>query len=384
MRAILWAVLGAALSMPLAAQVPASAPSGVQGFKPIEVAADGTITFRMYAPGAKEAQVVGEIVTVSGRESLPMTKDANGVWSAKLSGMFPETYTYSYRVDGAPAADEKNIHVKTGPTGVNNWVEMPGSPEFYAYADVPHGRVEINWFHSATLHQVRSLWVYTPPSYDLNPSARYPVLYLQHGTGDLEDGWTKAGRANFILDNLIAAGKAKPMVVVMPNGHVFSDHVIERQSNNAQIEQVLIQEIIPYIDAHYRTAADRNSRAIAGLSMGGGQALRFGLRNRDEFAWVIGFSPAIFLADSEPALFDGFIANAEKSNTQPKLLMFFCGTKDHLIANSDRFHAFLDSHHIKHTFERTDYESKWPGRRDDHTWPIWRMNLRDVAPLLFR
>lgn len=384
MRAILFAVLGAALSMPLPAQVPASAPSGVQAFKPIEVAADGTITFRMYAPGAKEVQVVGEIVTVSGRESLPMTKDANGVWSAKLSGMLPETYTYSYRVDGAPAADEKNIHVKTGPTGVNNWVEMPGSPEFYAYADVPHGRVEINWFHSATLNQVRSLWVYTPPSYDLNPSARYPVLYLQHGTGDLEDGWTRAGRANFILDNLIAAGKAKPMVVVMPNGHVFSDHVIERQSNNAQIEQVLIKEIIPYIDAHYRTAADRNSRAIAGLSMGGGQALRFGLRNQDQFAWVIGFSPAIFLADSETALFDDFIANAEKSNAQLKLLKFFCGTKDHLIANSDRFHAFLDSHHIKHTFERTDYESKWPGRRDDHTWPIWRMNLRDVAPLLFR
>jgi enterochelin esterase family protein len=384
MRVILFTALFAVWSVPLWAQVPTSAPSGVQAFEPVQVAADGTITFKMFAPGAKEVQVIGEIVTVSGRESLPMTKDANGVWSAKLSGMFRDTYTYSYRVDGAPTADEKNINVKTGPTGVNNWVEMPGSPEFYGYANVPHGRVEINWFRSGTLNQVRSLWVYTPPSYDQNPSARFPVLYLQHGTGDLEDGWTKVGRANFILDNLIAAGRAKPMIIVMPNGHVFSDHVIERQSNNAQIEQVLLQEIIPYIDAHYRTAPDRNSRAIAGLSMGGGQALRFGLRNPDKFAWVIGFSPAIFLADSEQALFDKFVADPEKSNAQLKLLMFFCGTKDHLIANSDRFHAFLDSHHIQHTFQRTDYESKWPGRRDDHTWPIWRMNLRDVAPLLFR
>lgn len=236
MRAILFsALLAAGLSIRLTAQVPSSAPIGVQVFEPIQVADDGTITFRMYAPGAKDVQVVGEIVTVTGRESFPMTKDANGVWNAKLSGLLPETYTYSYRVDGAATTDEKNINVKAGPTGVNSWVEMPGSPKFYAYANIPHGRVEISWFRSATLNQVRSLWVYTPPSYDLNPSRRYPVLYLQHGTGDLEDSWTKVGRANFILDNLIAAGKAKPMIIVMPNGHVFSDHVIERQSSNAQI-----------------------------------------------------------------------------------------------------------------------------------------------------
>lgn len=384
MRLILLSALIAALTMQVAGQVPSSAPSGAQAFAPTQVAADGTITFRMYAPGAKQVEVVGEIVIVSGRESLPMTKDVNGVWTAELSGLLPETYTYAYRVDGAPTTDSKNINVKAGPTGLNSWIEMPGSPEFYAYAKVPHGTVEVTWFRSMVLDQVRSLWIYKPPAYDLNPSTRYPVLYLQHGTGDLEDSWTRVGRANLILDNLIAAGKAKPMIVVMPNGHVFSDHVIERQSNNAQIEQVLIKEIVPFVDAHYRTASDRESRAIAGLSMGGGQALRFGLRNLDQFAWVVGFSPAIFLAESEVALFSDLVANEEQSNKQFKLLMFFCGTKDHLIANSDRFHAFLNSNHIKHTFERTDYESKWPGRRDDHTWPIWRMNLRDVAPLLFR
>lgn len=374
------------------AQVPRSAPPGVPSSRPVEtsIGADGAaaITFRMYAPAAKQVDVTGEAIIVSGRESLPMTKEPNGLWSAKLTGLIPETYTYGYRVDGAPVADERNIHAKSGPTGVNSWFEMPGAPEFYAYADVPHGKLELNWYRSGTLNdQVRSLWIYTPPGYEANSAAaaaRYPVLYLQHGTGDLEDGWGRLGKANFILDNLIAAGKAKPMIVVMPNGHVFSDHVIERQSNNEQIEQVLIREVIPYVDAHYRTVADRNSRAIAGLSMGGGQALRFGLRNLDQFAWVLGFSPAIFLAESELNLFEGVMAKPEAANARLKLLKFYCGTKDHLIANSDRFHAYLDAHQIRHSFERVDYESKWPGRRDDHTWPIWRMNLRDAAQLLFR
>ncbi len=384
MRTIVLAALVAALSLPVSAQIPGAARRGAQDFEPVQVAADGTITFRMYAPAARQVEVVREIVTVSGRESLPMTKDENGVWSARLAAMLPESYGYAYRVDGAPTTDERNINVKAGPTGINSWVEMPGAPDFYAYKDVPHGRVDINWFHSASLNQVRSLWIYTPPSYDSDPSVRYPVLYLQHGTGDLEDGWARVGKANFILDNLIAAGAAKPMIVVMPNGHVFPDRVIERQSNNAQIEKVLIQEVIPDVDAHYRTLVDPDNRAIAGLSMGGGQALRFGLRHLDTFAWVIGFSPAIFLADSEPALFDDLVADPEASNARLKLLKFYCGTKDHLVNNSDRFHAFLDSHHIAHVFERTDYESKWPGRLDDHTWPIWRMNLRDTAPLLFR
>jgi enterochelin esterase-like enzyme len=385
MRGILFAAaLAAAFGSPLLAQMPASTPAAAQAFTPIEVAADGTITLRMYAPAANAVQVTGEVVIVSGRDSLPMTKDQNGVWSARLPGLAPDAYTYSYMVDGAPTTDQKNPGVKAGPAGVNNRLEMPGSPEFYAWANVPHGTVAINWHQSAVLNQVRSVWVYTPPGYDSSPAARYPVLYLLHGSGDLEGGWTQEGRANFILDNLIAAGKAKPMIIVMPRGHVFTDRQIERQSNNAQIQQVLLTEVVPFIEANYRVATDRNSRAIAGLSMGGGQTLRFGLQNLDKFAWVIGLSPAILLADSELALFDGLIANPEKSNAALKLLMIRCGTKDHLITNSDRFTQFLTSHQIKHTYVRTDYESKWPGRKDDHTWPIWRMDLRDVAPLLFK
>jgi len=193
------------------------------------------------------------------------------------------------------------------------------------------------------------------------------------------------GRANFILDNLLAAGKAKPMIIVMPRGHVMADVQIDREKNNELLQQVLYKEIVPYVDANYRTLADRDNRAIMGLSMGGGQALRFGLQNPGLFASVIGLSPAIrFPEDTYRKMFADLIANPEKTNQQMKALMLFCGTKDHLLDASDAFDRFLTASRINHEYRRTEYEPMWPGRRDDHTWPIWRMNLRDAAPLLFR
>lgn len=373
----------ALLSLCASAQMPSGA-GAANAFSPVEVSPEGKITFRLLAPAAQKVELRGEVVTVSGRDAVTMTKDEKGIWTATLSGLVPELYSYSYMVDGAPLTDQKNPGAKVGPMGVSSRFEMPGSPDFYAPHNVPHGRVEINWHHSALLSEVRPLWVYTPPGYADTLTSRYPVLYLLHGSGDLERGWTEDGKTNFILDNLIAAGRAKPMIVVMPRGHVYADHQIERQQNNALLEQVLVKELIPFIDAGYRTVAERGSRAIAGLSMGGGQALRFGLRNRDQFAWVIGLSPAILLAPVETALFDSLIADPTKSNAGLKLLMVRCGTKDHLITNADRFTAFLKEHQIRHTYVRSDYEARWPGRKDDHTWPIWRMDLRDVAQLLFR
>ena len=360
------------------------ATEDIPTFNPVEVSPDGKITFHMYAPAAKAVEVRGEVVTVSGREALPMTKDDKGVWSATLSGLRPELYSYMYMVDGAPTADQRNPGAKVGPRGNSNRFEMPGQPDFYGAQKVPHGKVEINWHHSAILGQVRSLYVYTPPGYATS-SAKYPVLYLLHGSGDLENGWTDDGHVNFILDNLIAAGKAKPMIVVMPRGHVVSDRQIDREKNNEQLVQVLVKELIPFVDANYRTIADRTSRAITGLSMGGGQSLRFGLQNVDRFAWVVGLSPAIGNDEAQYSkLFSDLIANPDKSNAALKLLMVRCGTKDHLITGADNFTKFLTARKIKHTYVRTDYEKMWPGRRDDHTWPIWRMDLRDVAPLLFR
>lgn len=355
----------------------------IPAFTPVEFR-DGAVVFRMYAPQAKSVEVRGEAITVAGRESLPMTRDDRGVWSATLTGLRPDGYTYIYMVDGAPTVDQKNTGAKVGPRGNNNRFLMPGYPDFHADRPVPHGKVEINFYPSGLLKETRRLWIYTPPAYATG-SERYPVLYLLHGSGDLEGGWVEEGRANFILDNLIADGRARPMIIVMPRGHVLADAQIDREKNNELLQRVLYEEIVPYVDSHYRTLADRGGRAIMGLSMGGGQTLRFGLQKPSLFASVIALSPAIrYPDDTYRTMFADVIASPERTNQQMKLLMIFCGTKDHLVDASDAFDRFLTANRITHEYRRTDYEKTWPGRRDDHTWPIWRMNLRDAAPLLFR
>jgi enterochelin esterase family protein len=375
-------------ALPLSGQTPRPGATvdpteDIPSFIPVEVK-DGNVTFSMYAPRARRVEVHGEAVMVSGRESLPMTRDARGVWSATLPGLRPDGYTYLYMVDGAPTVDQKNAGVKVGPRGNNNRFLMPGAPEFYADAPVPHGTVEINFLPSGLLGETRRLWVYTPPGYATSGN-RYPVLYLLHGSGDLEGSWVEDGRANFIMDNLIATGRAVPMIVVMPRGHVLADRQVAREQNNDMLQQVLYREVVPHVDAQYRTRADREHRAIMGLSMGGGQALRFGLQNTALFASVVGLSPAIrYPEDTYRQMFADLIANPEQANRRMKVLAIYCGTKDHLVDASDAFDRFLTSSRIEHTYQRTDYESMWPGRRDDHTWPIWRMNLRDAAPLLFK
>lgn len=352
-------------------------------FTPVEFK-DGVVTFRMYAPQARSVEVRGEAIEVAGKESLPMARDDRGVWSGSLSGLRPDGYTYIYMVDGAPTMDQKNTGAKVGPRGNNSRFLMPGYPDFYADKAVPHGKVEINFYPSELLKETRKLWIYTPPGYSTG-NQKYPVLYLLHGSGDLEGGWVEEGRANFILDNLIEAGQARPMIVVMPRGHVMADAQIDREKNNDVLQQVLYKEIVPYVDAHYRTLTDRDNRAIMGLSMGGGQALRFGLQNPGLFATVIGLSPAIrYPEDTYRKMFADLIANPEQTNRQMKRLMILCGTKDHLVDASDAFDRFLTANKIRHEYSRTEYEPIWPGRLDDHTWPIWRMNLRDTAPLLFR
>lgn len=352
-------------------------------FTPVEYR-EGAVIFNMYAPKATAVEVRGEAVEVAGKDFLPMTRDDRGIWSATLPGLLPDGYTYVYMVDGAPTVDQKNTGAKVGPRGNNSRFLMPGYPEFFADKAVPHGKVEINYYPSDLLGETRSVWVYTPPGY-AGSDIRLPVLYLLHGSGDLEGGWIEEGRANFILDNLIAAGRAKPMIIVMPRGHVMADRQINREQNNDLLQRVLYEEIVPYVDANYRTLADRRQRAIMGLSMGGGQALRFGLQNMDLFASVIGLSPAIRYPEATyREMFAAAIANPGTTNERLDLLMIYCGTMDHLLDASDAFDRFLTAQGIDHEYLRTDYEAMWPGRLDDHTWPIWRMNLRDAAPLLFR
>ena len=348
---------------------------------------DGSVTLRLYAPNAQSVSLTAEIASLHGRERWPMERDTDGVWSATIRGMRPDTYSYNFDVDGAVVADPRNQAVKVGSTVINrSLVHVPGEETaFCQVKDIPHGRVEINWYRSSTLGKTRRILIYTPPGYTQSRDA-YPVLYLLHGIGDTEAGWVETGRAHAILDNLIAAGQARPMLVVMPFGHVYHDRQSEWSERNRLIEEDLLQDLIPYVEAHYRARTDRAGRAIAGLSMGGGQALTFGLRRLDRFAWIGAFSAAV-LPERDGAyerLFADLIADPEASNERIKLLWMRCGDKDFLIEYNESFAQFLRAHGIRHTYAAVDYEPFWPGRLGDHVWPVWRFDLRDFASLLFK
>jgi len=253
-----------------------------------EVHPDGAITFRLRAPQASQ-------VSLSFAGAKPMTKDANGVWSATVGPVPPEIYQYNFVVDGVRILDPGNPHLKNGRALDASIVEVPGSPpRFDEVQNVPHGALQIRMYHSTPLKKTRQLYVYTPPQYDTEPGRRFPVLYLRHGSGDTEENWSDTGRAGVILDNLVAQRKAVPMIVVMPNGD--TDGTWAGGSSPAGIEilgQELLTDIIPMIDKTYRVSPGRENRAITGLSMGGGQAFTIGLKHLDQFAWVGEFSSGL-------------------------------------------------------------------------------------------
>jgi len=247
--------------------------------------------------------------------------------------------------------------------------------------DVPHGVVRHHFYHSAVVGDDRDYFVYTPPGYDPASTKRYPVLYLQHGYSDGADGWTTVGRANFILDNLIAQGKAKPMLIVMalgygapeilrPGSGAFRDPSL-RQRNMDKFGEALLTEVMPQVEQAYHVISDRNARALTGLSMGGAESLYVGLNYLDHFAWVGSFS-AGGLGDDYNA---DFPALDSKINDQLHVLWIACGTEDHLIEPNRKFRDWLTSKGVKHT----DIET--PGM---HTWMVWRRNLANFAPLLFQ
>jgi enterochelin esterase family protein len=254
---------------------------------------------------------------------------------------------------------------------------------FYEQRAVPHGGVDQRWYSSTTTGLVRRVFVYTPPNYS-RTNDRYPVLYLLHGAGGDESGWTTNGRANFILDNLIADGRLKPLVVVMPYGYAYPPGSPQAEGQDAMKRQRdhftkdLIEELIPYIQSNYRVHASREQRAIAGLSLGGGQALGIGLSHQDLFSRVAAFSPAIGAVTSPQAGgldFKPLLADAKKVNERLALLWVGCGTDDTLFNSNKEFAAMLQASGVEHTFRQTD---------GAHTWHVWRRYLNDVAPQLFR
>ncbi len=334
-----------------------------------EIGADRTVTFRFRAPKATEVKVSGEWGA-----GTNLSKDENGVWSATLGPIAPDLYGYSFNVDGVTMLDPANTFVKPMRSSTTSILDVPG--EKPAPADripgVPRGTMTLHDYDSKSLGKTRRLRVYTPAAYDAKGKTRFPVLYLLHGSGDNEATWTEYGRANVILDNLIAAKKAQPMIVVMTDGHAIIGSSPETRGQNASaFARDFLEDVMPFVESRYRIRAEREHRAIAGLSMGGNQALTIGLNRRDLFAWVVGMSSSIREPEKPLA---AFWAEPVSKKTPLRLLWLGIGKDDFLLKENRAFDALLSAKQVPHEYQETI---------GNHSWPIWRRYLADVAPRLF-
>jgi len=345
-----------------------------------EVQGDGRVTFRLKAPNAQQV-----FVSRSGAERLAMTRDDQGTWSVTTAPLAPDIYQYTFNVDGSALIDPLNGWVAPNLLNMSNMVRVPGPASGaeavpWDMADVPRGQLHHHFYKSARIGDHRDYYVYTPPGYDPRRQERYPVLYLLHGFSDDASGWTAVGQAHVILDNLIAARKVVPMLVVMTLGYGAPEIVTRgprapqlRQKNMEGYRDALFAEVIPAIERDYHADARRERRAIAGLSMGGAESLFVGLNAIDRFAWVGAFSSGGL---GEPATFPQvFPALTKDEGARLKLLWIACGTEDNLITANRQMRAFLTERGIAHEAVET------PGA---HTWLVWRRNLAAFTPKLFR
>lgn len=337
-----------------------------------QVNADRTVTFRVRAANATNVTVSGEWAG----GTKPMTNDGRGNWSATLGPLDPEIYGYSFSIDGFQTLDPANSAVKPMRSPRTSILEVPGTPplvhEFNA--SVEHGTVRSHWYQSKSLGVRRSVHVYTPPGYDASTS-KYPVLYLFHGAGDNDATWTALGRAHVILDNLLAQMKAEPMIVVMTDGHASvwppSTNADARARQTKAFENDLIQDVMPLVERSYRTRNDRESRAIIGLSMGGGQSLTVGLNHLDKFAWLGAMSAAVPSEESVAAA----LRDSDDTNRKLKTFWIAIGKDDFLLSRNKQFDELLTSKNIKHVYKITE---------GNHSWPVWRRYLAEFAPMLFK
>jgi enterochelin esterase-like enzyme len=355
-------------------------PTNIGGAQYPRITPDLRVVFGIKAPDAQKV----EFGFYSPRR-FPATRDAAGFWTATSDPVVPGFHYYRVFIDGAEVSDPASqTFYGTGKDA--SGIEIPEKGvDFYLPKDVPHGDVRERWYRSKTTGAWRRVYVYAPPGYDTERDARYPVLYLQHGAGEDERGWSNQGRMAFIMDNLIAERRSVPMLVVMEKG--YATRAGEMPSPNPgrmsnAFEDVLTRDLIPYIDATYRTRPDRDHRALAGLSMGGFQAYSIGLNHPDLFSSIGGFSGAGGGFGGTPfdpkTAYNGVMADPEAFNRRMRVLFLSIGTAEgqRLQDSVRRFHDALEKAGIKTVF----YES--PGT--DHEWLTWRRSLHEFAPLLFR
>lgn len=342
---------------------------------------DGKATFRVLAPNAEKVQLASSDIpdTMRGAE---MAKSDEGIWEVTLD-VAPGYYRCHFNVDGVMVVDPRNP--STSESVGNTWslVGVPGA-EWMDTQDVLHGAVAEVTYQSTSLKRFRRMHVYTPPHYEVG-SDSYPVFYLLHGAGDSDDSWTTVGRASFILDNLIAAGKAKPMVVVMPAGHAGPFRFGGPRPAVDEFYEDFTKDVMPYIEANYRVRTDRDSRALAGLSMGGAQTLSVGIPNLEKFAYLGVFSSGVFgivprpgaPTPEGPTFEEQHQAILDNAELKQGLRLFWFGTgKDDFLVETSRATVEMFK---KHGFDATYTEGE-----GGHTWIVWRQYLNDFAPQLFQ
>jgi len=340
------------------------------------IAADGRVTFQLYAPKATDVSLRTEGPAPFANQKL--AKGDSGVWTLTAQTP-PDLYIYWYDVDGVAVADPRNNRPRVNMTTVRSLLEVPGAAsDFFAEKAVPHGAVAAIHYQSTALGISRRMHVYTPPGYATS-GQKYPVLYLLHGAGDNDQSWLMAGRANFIFDNLIASGKAKPMIVVMPAGHTPGAAPVGTVSQPGPdaFARDLMTDVMAYVEKNYRTLTERNNRAIAGLSMGGQQTLNVGLTNLDKFSQIGVFSSGWFGQDGAAnfARNNQAVLTDPKINDKIKVFWLATGKDDFVLPSTKASLAMLDQHKVRYSYKETE---------GAHTWPNWRAYLNEFAPLLFR
>ena len=330
----------------------------------------GRVTIRTYQPNAKKVILQGEW---DGYAQKEMTKNDEGVWSFTTDALTPNIYEYGLQVDDVTTLDWKNSETK----GSHNVLLVPGkASQYFEAGSEPKGDLHIHWYASRVTGGVRRMHVYTPPGYGISgKSKKYPVLYLLHGSGDDDSGWSSFfGRENAILDKLIAQKQAVPMIVVMPMGHVrLPGKEVGRSEAFDLFENDLIGDVLPFVEKNYRTISNRKFRALAGLSMGGGQTAVIGLKHPELFSAYGIFSAGIWEQTPEP--FNNAIQKFKQSHYPNDVLWIGIGKKDFVYPRAQIFLSQLRENKIPFTY----YEDE-----SNHSWPTWRDYLHRFAPLLFR
>ncbi|MBK7133034.1 MAG: esterase [Bacteroidales bacterium] len=355
------------------------AASNVRGAQYPRITSDLRAIFQVKAPDAQKVQLqLGKV--------FDMAKGDNGIWTITTEPLVPGFHYYFFIIDGVTVSDPASESF-FGWGKMSSGIEVPeAGVTYYSLKNVPHGDVRQKWYFSNVTQAWRRCFVYCPPEYNSNLDKKYPVLYLQHGSGEDERGWSVQGKADIIMDNLIAEGKAVPMLIVMDQGYANRAGAPapvpgQQPSGPSAFEEVVIKDLIPFIDSNFRTLSDREHRAMAGLSMGGMQTIQITMSNLDKFSHIGGFSGAGRFSGAGHDVnkdYNGVLADAAAFNKKVKLLWIGIGTAEaqNMYKAVNGFHLALSAAGIKHVY----YES--PGT--DHEWLTWRRSLNEFAPLLFK